>query len=437
MRITILNQFYVPDISPTAHLCASLAEYLAGRGHEVTVVASRGGYVAAPSSSKDAGPDGLPQNGPGPGGLRIFRLWTPQLGKSSILKRCIDYATFYTLALWRLLTLPRQDAVIALTTPPYIAWAAIAHRLLHPSAKVILWSMDCYPDAAERLGVLKRGGMTSRFLRWANRAMFRRLDHLICLDTAMRELLISQYGPRKRELPCTTIPNWEKAEFFPRVEPGASPQWSRAGELGILDRFVVLYLGNMGYGHEFDTLLEVAEQLRDEPVSFVFVGGGRRWEELDRAARERNLASIIMSDYVPKEETRAVMASAHCALITLREESLGVMSPSKLHSNLAMSLPVIYIGPVGSNVDDAIEQFACGVSVRTGNTSQVVEFIRANMTLGPGFDQLRSRARLAFEEAYCDHVTMPQFERIVRDLVATENSRPQPVATCSPDQRAG
>src|SRR5688572_20067915 len=120
MRITLLNQFYVPDISPTAHLTASLAEHLARRGHEVTVVTSRGGYVKA-----DAGPDDHREEGPGPNPRepRIHRLWTPQLGKSTVLKRCIDYATFYLLALWRMLRLPRQDAIISLTTPPLIAWA--------------------------------------------------------------------------------------------------------------------------------------------------------------------------------------------------------------------------------------------------------------------------------------------------------------------------
>ena len=43
MRLTILNQFYRPDISPTAHLSASLADHRAKAGDVVTVVTSRGG----------------------------------------------------------------------------------------------------------------------------------------------------------------------------------------------------------------------------------------------------------------------------------------------------------------------------------------------------------------------------------------------------------
>src|SRR6185436_1265307 len=47
LRLTVLNQFYVPDISPTAHLAASLAEHRARAGDRVTVVTSQGGYVPA------------------------------------------------------------------------------------------------------------------------------------------------------------------------------------------------------------------------------------------------------------------------------------------------------------------------------------------------------------------------------------------------------
>src|SRR5208337_2227597 len=101
MRITIINQFYVPDISPTAHLSASLAEGLAANRHAVTVVTGQGGYVQASRVERNSGAN-----------PHIYRVWTPRLGKKTILKRCIDYASFYLLATWRMLRLPSQDVII-------------------------------------------------------------------------------------------------------------------------------------------------------------------------------------------------------------------------------------------------------------------------------------------------------------------------------------
>ncbi len=390
MRVTIINQFYAPDLSPTAHLAASLAEHRAGAGDTVTVVASRGGYV----------PTGAEERAESEGNPRVFRIWTPRFGKATILKRCLDYLSFYLLAAQRMMTLPPQDVIVSLTTPPYIAWAAVLHRAFNPGAKIVLWNMDCYPDVAERLGVMKPGGVMSRSMRWLNRRLFARLDHLVCLDTAMVDLLLEQYGPRDRKLPTSVIPNWEKAEMFP---PDATPDaWAPAKDYGLGERFTLVYLGNTGYGHEFETVLEAAERLKDERVTFLFVGGGKRWDEIAAGAKERGLSNVIMHGYVPKEETPAVMGSADAALITLRDLSLGVMSPSKLHANLAAGLPVLYVGPRASNVDDAIARFGCGESLRIGDAEGVARFVRRMLEDRAAHAELRRRARRAFDAAYND-----------------------------------
>jgi hypothetical protein len=107
------------------------------------------------------------------------------------------------------------------------------------------------------------------------------------------------------------------------------------------------------------------------------------------------------------------MASADCALITLRNEMLGAVSPSKLHANLAMGLPVIYVGPEGGNVDHAIQRFGCGVSFRQGDATGLVEFLRGAMADPGTLDGYRQRARRAFQEEYCDIRTFPRFDAVI------------------------
>ncbi|MEO0630903.1 MAG: glycosyltransferase, partial [Planctomycetota bacterium] len=227
MRITIINQFYVPDISPTAHLSASLAEHLAESGHDVTVVTSKGGYTKDASNTAGAGTAG--------GKVSVKRVWTPQLGKGSIVKRLTDYAFFYLSTFLTMTFLRRQDVIISLTTPPFIAWAGVVHTWLHRNCKLILWNMDCYPEAPERADMIPTDGFISRVLQFFNRALFRRIDHLIGLDTAMVDLLMGRYAPKKRALPTTIIPNFEDASFFP-LDAEHEP-WEGVERLGLADKF--------------------------------------------------------------------------------------------------------------------------------------------------------------------------------------------------------
>jgi glycosyltransferase involved in cell wall biosynthesis len=194
------------------------------------------------------------------------------------------------------------------------------------------------------------------------------------------------------------------------------PPWARAEQLDLIGKFVVLYLGNAGYGHRFETVLDAAEQLRSEPIAFVFVGGGQKWSELRRAKEQRGLTSLHVLRYLPSSETPTVMAGADCALVTLRNSYLGVISPSKIHSNLAMRLPLIYIGPEAGNVDEAIQRYQCGVSLRHGDVDGMVKFIRRLQAQPEQLKTFRSQARRAFEEAYSDDVCLPQFDRVLEQV---------------------
>jgi glycosyltransferase involved in cell wall biosynthesis len=401
MRLTLLNQFYAPDISPTAQLAASLAEHRAALGDEVTVLTGRAGYL---EGLAPAGADGRGE------GVRVRRTWTPDLGKSSVGRRLVGYVSYLLGTALRLLVLPRQDVIVAMTTPPYVVVLAVLRKRLHPRTRVVLWSMDCYPDAAERFGELRPGGRVSRLLRRVNRWAFRQLDEVVALDGAMADLLGSQYAAAPGHPPVDVVPNWERAALFP--PDAAPPPWPGWDELGIEPggaRTVVAYLGNMGVGHRFDTVIDAAAALGDE-ATFVFIGGGAKRDELARAVAARGLGNVVLHDYVPKEDTASVMAGADAALITLHDDSLGVMSPSKLHANLAAGLPVLYVGPAGSNVDEAIERFGCGTSLREGDVAGLVTAIRG---LRGDTTDLRRRARAAFDAAYCDEATLPRFDALL------------------------
>jgi putative colanic acid biosynthesis glycosyltransferase WcaI len=400
MRLTIINQFYTPDLSPTAHLAASLAEQRASGGDEVTVVAGSGAYTTAQAPNATGHP----------GNLRLRRIWTPSLGKQSALRRLTDYTIFFAQAKWTLLTLPRQDVILLMTTPPYIALTGIPHRWLHRKTRLILWSMDCYPETLERAGILRQSSLFDRALRRLSRWLLRRMESVVCLDEAMRTMLEQAYGTQGRPR-YEVIPNWEPSTLFP---PGLKPPvWEGVRRLGLEGRQVVLYLGNAGAGHRFETILEAGKALPVSQHAFVFIGGGSAWPALQAARDSLGLKGFFLEGYVPKDQTPSVLAAADVALITLRDEMLGVMSPSKLHSALAMGLPILYVGPAGGNVHEAIERFGCGLSLRHGDVEGVVAFLTRLRNDPAARLEYSRRARHAFDTAYNDRVTLAQFDSLL------------------------
>lgn len=398
MRITLINQYYPPDLAPTAHLAASLAEHRASRGDEVRVVTGRGGYVPAVSGASRSSR------------VLVRRLRTSRRGKQRLAFRLLDYLAFYLQAAVHSAFLPRQDLIISLTTPPLIGLVARLHRLFHRRTKIILWNMDVYPDVAEAVGLINGGGIASRLCRGLAKLQFSSVSQIVALDRAMSDRL-HQYMPSGRPIQITVIPNWERLADFPPMngEPteGEFPRAERD------HRFTILYLGNMGYGHSFDLILKAAKELQREPIRFLFVGGGKRWSEVAETKAREGLSNLEMLPYVAKESTPAMMAAADCALITLQDWALGIMSPSKLHACLAMGLPVVYVGPQRSNVDEAIEDFQCGASFRSDDLEGLISFLTQCSRDRKFLRDFQSNARRAFESRYCDAVALASFDRVI------------------------
>ena len=230
--------------------------------------------------------------------------------------------------------------------PPAHAHRAVEHGLL-----------------PRRGGALRRarpGGAPARVLRALNRWLFRRVEVVVGLDGAMVELLRSQYAGGRDRPRFEVIPNWERVELFPPTPPSsrgratttlpsaAAPWCSTSATPASATASAPCWTPPTRLARRGALPL----RRRRGPVGRAGAGGGRR----------ARLSNVVLRGYVPKDDTPAVMAGADLALITLDDRSLGVMSPSKLHANLAAGLPVLYVGPEGSNVDEAIARSRRGAA---------------------------------------------------------------------------
>jgi len=403
MNITIINQFYPPDASPTARLAKSLAEHRAAQGDQVTIIAGLG-YLPESQTQPKLRIFRPAESGDTPGGqpVRVLRVATPNLGKRSLWRRCLSSLLFFLSAAWKVVWTPRQDVIICLTSPPFVVAIGFLKKLLNPHAQLILWNMDCYPEVAERSGYLRPGGALSRVLHGANALFARSIDQVVCLGSAMEALMQDRSG---RDSPTVIIPTWQPLDRYPRVDRRSS----NSTEL------TVLYAGNMGVGHEFDTILQAIKDLQQDPIRFIFNGQGAGRADVEAFVEEHDLTNVHVQDYVPLADLQGLMASADCALITLKENMLGVMSPSKLQTSLAMSLPILYIGPATSNVDDALQTYDCGASIRNGDTDGAIQFLRSLINDHHQQQTMQRRARTAFEEAYSDKAALPKFDQLLDD----------------------
>ncbi|WP_103019809.1 glycosyltransferase family 4 protein [Salinibacter altiplanensis] len=347
--ILFINQHYWPDWAATAQMLTDLAEYLAAEGMDVHVLCSRGHYL---SGAMDV-PAEETHNG-----VNIHRVRATAFGRETTLGRLTDYASFGASALARVLTGPSYDTIVTLTTPPLLPLVgAVANGLRRQPYGI--WSMDLHPDAEVAAGMFAEGGLPARLLHALNDVSYRTADFVVDLGSRMKRRL-SEKGVAEERL--HTIPVWSRKE---EVAPLSHADNPLREELGLNDKFVVMYSGNAGVAHRFDEVLAVAKALDGHPdIEFVFVGEGPKKDRIQAFADEHDLSNVRYLPYFPREDLQYSLPMADVHLLTLREEMAGIAVPGKLYGIMAAGRPVLMVGP---------EDSESGETIRLSDSGRVVD----------------------------------------------------------------
>ncbi len=394
MRILFVNQYYWPDLAATAQQMSDLAEHLAARGHDVTVLCSRGQYA-------DGSGTRTPRRQVHEG-VHIRRLSAPGFGKSGRFGRVIDYAGFHLLTgLWMLLFGWRHRVIVTLTTPPLIGlYATLAKWLTLGRTRHVCWVMDLHPDIEFELGMWSRRHPLYATFGFLNDLHLRKANAVVALGPCMAERLRRKGIAGDR---VQTISVWNRAG---EVEPMAPDASTLRNDNGLSDRFVVMYSGNAGIIHHFDAVCEAMRRLDgDERVRFLFVGSGRRLAEIRGYVDEHQLGNFICLPYQPREMLGQSLAAGDVHLVTMRPRMQGTAVPCKTYGIMAAGRPVIFVGPADADTAVQVREADMGFVLDVDDADGLVAAIR-KLADDPALvrrlgDNARSRFLEHFEKDVC------------------------------------
>ncbi len=329
MKIRIINQAFTPDESATAQYVQDLATQLQKAGDQVEVLTSARGYLNP--TARYPGTENL-------NGIQITRVFTPALGRRIPFLRILDALLMNLAFFLNLFFSSRKDLNIVLTSPPLLAFfvACIPESM---RGKFVYWIMDINPEQAARAGWIKKSSLTFKLLLAAQKFAYRRAARLIVLDEAMAHLIESYAIPSQK---ISVIPLWWDASKVSTVSQATNPFRLQQS---LQNKFVVMYSGNHSICHPLGTLLEAARTLSNEPrVQFLFIGGGSRVEEVRHFKEMHALDNIRQIAYQERDSLGYSLAAADLHIVSMGNEYVGIVHPSKAYPVLALGRPIIFIG---------------------------------------------------------------------------------------------
>jgi glycosyltransferase involved in cell wall biosynthesis len=405
MKILLLNQAFWPDVVASAQQLTMLARRLSERGHQVTVITSARGYDDAARS--------FPRRDRWQS-IDIVRISSVSAGKKHRWQRTLNFGSFLFACAARLIAMPRQDVVIALTSPPLISWLGSLFIRIK-GGELIFWPLDLNPDEAIAAGWLKESSFTAKFLSRLLISSMAQAKTIIALDDFMKERIVAK-GISKDKIDVIA-PAPDDAVSY---DEEGREAFRRAHN--IADKFVVMYAGNHSPCHPLDTLLLVAQKLKDrEEIVFLFVGGGSEVEKVHSFAESHELRNIRHLPYQPQADLSALLSAADLHVVVMGERFGGIVHPSKIYNILKVKAPFLFIGPEACFISDIVAAASRELVAMRASHGQAEEVVTFISSLADRQSEDRSRP---IASAYDFSITS-DFSRFVAHIEAL-NPQPSP-----------
>ena len=353
MNLLVICPHYAPDVAPTGEVMTSIVTALAARGHRLHIVTALPWYRH--HRVEEGWKTALVQTEEVEWGS-ITRLHPFPTDKANIPARALAFGGFTGVATAVAMRPGIKPDAVLVMSPPLIlgiaGWLA-ARRWRVP---MVFNIQDVFPDVAVEVGAIKNPRVIAA-ARWLERFLYRRSDAVTVLSEDLRENLAAKLSGHRPER-VRVIPNFVDTD---RIRPADRDNSYRA-ELGLGDRTVVLYAGNIGYSQSVELLVGAARRFADRSdVVFVVNGSGSGRSAVLEAAE--GLDNIIFVGLQPKERLPEVLAAGDIHTVLLRRGLARSSVPSKMYSILASGRPCVASVDPGTEVERSLVSADAGVAV--------------------------------------------------------------------------
>jgi len=364
VRILYINQYFPPEIEPSATKVHEVGRELVRMGHQVTVIT---GFPHYPTGIVQPQYRGKLVQTEELDGIRVLRTWLWPASTSHFLRRIACHISFAASAFLRAVGSGACDVIVCSSPPLEIALAGVAISTIK-RRPFVFEVRDLWPDEPIQTGQLK-GKFLIALARWIEHTVYCRAACLVAVSPGFVAYLQSQGVPHEK---ITVLPNGTDVNLF-----GANPQARTAVrvELGLEDAFVVGYTGTHGFQHHLETVLVAARMLLDQPgICFLFVGDGKEKSKLVDLGREWRLSNVQFLPTHPRARVARILTATdicvtHSEDIPINRRNLQ----SKLFDYMAAGKPIV-LGCDGE-MRNLIENAGAGIWVGAQQPERMAQAI--------------------------------------------------------------
>ena len=265
-------------------------------------------------------------------GIKVKHVYQKKY-KSTFL-RMLGFVYWHLVSFFIALFEKNVDIILSPSPPLTIGFLNILIGKLKKS-KVIYNVQEIYPDL-----LIEEGGLNSKttisFLKWMEKFVYNHSDGVTTID----QVFYNTIAPRfKNKSKLHIIPNFVDTNIY---KPISNENLELNPTLfPVTESLKVMYAGNIGHAQDWNPLIVLAEELKNDPIEFFVIGEGAEKETLISEKSGRKLEKLHIIPYQSRELMPSLLSYSDIQFIFMAPQTESHGFPSKVYTIMACSKPLI------------------------------------------------------------------------------------------------
>jgi colanic acid biosynthesis glycosyl transferase WcaI len=365
MHVLVIGINYWPEETGIAVFTTGRCEYLASRGHRVTMCTSFPYYPSWRTMDPYRGRIITKERR---NGVDIHRTWMYVPRHVTSLRRILHESSFVASCFASTMVRRRPDLIFVVSPPLGLAVLAVGLSLRW-RVPYMFHVADLQPDAAVDLGMLRSKQML-KGLYALERIAYRNAARVSTLTNAMRDKIIRKgIAPEKVAL----VPDWSEPALFTLPLSNHGEDFRRKYNIGT--RFIVSHSGNMGVKQGLEVVLGAAElaQTKYPELLFLLVGDGAMKQKLQQSTAARRLENVLFVPILQPQSFHQMLAASDLCLITQQRSVSDIVFPSKVLTLLSAGRPILASLSEGSEIARVLRDAGAGLRTEAQDPTALLD----------------------------------------------------------------
>jgi glycosyltransferase involved in cell wall biosynthesis len=293
--------------------------------------------------------------------------------KSSILRMfgfLYWHFTSFTLCLFE----RKIDVILSPSPPLTLGLVNIVLGKLK-GAKVIYNVQEIYPDL-----LIEEGGLKSKWiiylLKKLEKFVYNNSDKITTIDKVFFETIVNRFEDNSK---LEVIPNFVDTSIYKPLSPNCLVL--NQTYFPPTSALKVMYAGNIGHAQDWDILIKIAIQMKEDKIDFFIIGEGVQKDFLKKQIISNNLNNIHLIPYQNRESMPSLIAYSDLQFIFMAPQTEGHGFPSKIYTIMACAKPILVSSGINTPIINFLKDINCAYLFDendiTKKANRIVELLRS------------------------------------------------------------